>query len=392
MADRAPRAVMGKWNVNGRTFPLLIAIGVLNHIVLTGSRVTVSLYALSLGASPLVVGTLMGLYAFLPMLLAVGAGRLSDRIGARRPMLVGSCGIVVGILLPCALPGTAALYASTSLIGVSFMCFQVAMQHVTGSIGAHEDRPRNFGLLALGYSISSFAGPLIAGIMIDQVSFVATFALLAVFPLAPLFVLARNLLALPGPQPEHARMAPTSILELLANSHMRRIFIVNGLISVAWDLHSFFIPIYGASIGLSALRIGLILSVFAAATFTVRLFMPWIARRLSEFEVLTYALFVAGAAYALYPFASSPGVLMVLSFALGMSLGSAQPMVMSLLHSIAPPGKMGEAVGVRMSIVNASTFAVPLVFGAVGTGLGLGPVLWSVGAVLAGGGLFARRR
>jgi MFS family permease len=382
---------MKRVSLSERTFPALIVLGVLNHMVLTGSRVTVSLYALALGATPLVVGTLMGLYAFLPMLLAVGAGRLSDRIGARRPMLAGSWGVALGVLLPAVLPGTTSLYFSTALIGVAFMCFQVAMQHVTGSMGEPADRPKNFGLVALGYSISSFVGPLVAGIMIDQVSFRATFVLFAVCPLVPIVVLTRNLLTLPGPGHDKAKVVASGIADLLRNRHMRRAFIVNALLSMAWDLHSFFIPIYGESIGLSALRIGVILSVFAAATFVVRLFMPWIARRLTEFEVLTRALFVAGAVYAAYPFATSPSVLMVLSFTLGLALGSAQPMVMSVLHNVAPPGRMGEAVGVRMSIVNASTFAVPLVFGAVGTSVGLGPVLWSVGAALAGGGLFARR-
>jgi MFS family permease len=378
-------------SLNERSFPALIVLGVLNHMVLTGSRVTVSLYALSLGATPLVVGTLMALYAFLPMLLAVGAGRLSDRIGARRPMLFGSWGVALGVVLPSIIPGTAALFFSTALIGVAFMYFQVAMQHVTGSMGEPVDRPKNFGLLALGYSVSSFAGPLIAGLMIDQVSFRATFLLLTLCPLVPIFVLTRNLIVVTGPTSARAGVIAGGIVELLSNRHMRRAFIVNALLSMAWDLHSFFIPIYGASIGLSALRIGIILSVFAAATFVVRLFMPWIARRFTEFEVLTRALFVGGAVYAAYPFATSSEVLMALSFFLGLALGSAQPMVMSVLHTVAPPGRMGEAVGIRMSIVNASTFAVPLVFGAVGTGIGLGPVLWSVGVALAGGGLFARR-
>ena len=66
-------------------------------------------------------------------------------------------------------------------------------------------------------------------------------------------------------------------------------------------------------------------------------------------------------------------------------------MVMSLLHALAPVGRMGEAAGVRMSIVNASTFAVPLLFGAVGATVGIAPVFWAVGAVLAGGGWLARR-
>jgi hypothetical protein len=45
-----------------------------------------------------------------------------------------------------------------------------------------------------------------------------------------------------------------------------------------------------------------------------------------------------------------------------------------------------------MSIINASTFAVPLLFGAIGSSVGIGPVFWLVGGALAGGGFFARRR
>jgi len=177
----------------------------------------------------------------------------------------------------------------------------------------------------------------------------------------------------------------------MRNPQLKRVFIVNALLSMAWDLHTFFIPIYGATIGLSASRIVVILASFAAATFAVRLMMPRIARSFTEFQVLTAAMFIAAATYALFPFVASAGALMVLSFALGLALGSAQPMVMALLHSIAPAGRMGEAAGVRMSIINASTFAVPLLFGAVGSTLGLAPVFWSVGAALAGGGWFARR-
>jgi len=373
-------------------FVALISLGILNHMVMAGSRVTVSLYALSQGATPLVVGILTGLYAFLPMLLAVAAGRLSDRIGVRRPMLVGSCGIALGAALPWLWPGLVSLYFTTSLIGASFMLFQVATQNATGDFGEPSERAKNFSLLALGYSISGFCGPLLAGFLIDHASFGATFGVLSLLPLVPVIALARGAPALPAHHPQRAHPAGGGVVALLSNRRMRRVFVVNGLLSMAWDLHTFFIPIYGARIGLSASRIGVILASFAAATFAVRLLMPRIARRFSEFEVLTAALFVAGLAYTIFPFVDRVGSLMMLSFTLGLALGSAQPMVMSLLHSMAPAGRMGEAAGVRMTIVNASTFAVPLLFGAVGSTLGLAPMFWSVGAALAGGGVLTRRR
>jgi MFS family permease len=288
----------------------------------------------------------MGLYSFLPMWLAVGAGRLSDRIGVRRPMLAGSLGIALGVVLPRVFPGLPALFASTSLIGASFMLFQVAAQHATGALGPPTERAKNFSLLALGYSISGFCGPLLAGFLIDHADYGSTFLVLALLPLVPALVLAHGALALPSPHQPHVRPTPGGIAELLRDRHLRRVFAINALLAMSWDLHSFFIPVYGARIGLSASRIGIILAAFAAATFAVRLLTPWIVRRFTELEVLSSALFVAGCALRHVPVrrqsVASDG-----APTLGFAPGSGQPMVMSLLHSLAPAGAHGEAVGVR---------------------------------------------
>ena len=196
-------------------FAALIALGILNHMVLSGSRVTVSLYALAQGATPLIVGVLSGLYAFLPMLLAVSAGRLSDRIGVRRPMLLGSAGLALGAAVAWALPGLGPLYFTTSLLGVSFMLFQVAAQNATGDFGEPSERARNFSMLALGYSTSGFCGPLLAGFLIDHTSFGTTFGLLALLPLVPVAVLSRGSPALPAHHAEHAQAARGSVTDLL---------------------------------------------------------------------------------------------------------------------------------------------------------------------------------
>ena len=372
-------------------FGVLIGLCVANHVVLAGSRVAVSLDALNHGANAATVGLLLALFAVLPMVFAVPAGRLADRIGVRRPMLVGSCGIALGALLPAIVPGLSALFVTAVLTGVSFMAFQVAAQYTTGELGGAEGRVRNFGLLALGYSTSSIIAPLIVGFGIDHAGFRPTFALMALLPLVPAFVFATDRLVLPGPHPAHKAQPLVRALDLLTHVELRRIFAINGLISMAWELHTIFVPIYGNSIGLSASMIGLILAAFALATFIVRLAMPLIARHLDEHQVLTAALFIAGAVYIAFPFSRSVATLMMLSFCLGLGLGSGQPTVMALLHSHAPPGRMGEAAGIRMSLINSMAVAVPLVFGAIGGTLGLAPVLWSVGVCLTTGGWLTRR-
>ena len=375
------------------TLTAVIALGIVNHTVLTGSRVTLTLEALRQGASTATVGMLLALYALLPMVLAVSAGRLSDRIGVRRPMLMGSASLAVGAAIPLVVPGLTGLFISASLLGVSFMLYQVPAQNATGELGHPADRSHNFSLLALGYSISGFSGPLIAGFTIDHGGFVATFAILAFLPLIPAFVLGRGLLALPGPHPAHAQ-AHTQMggaLELLRHRKLRQVFIINVLLAVAWDLHTIVIPVYGEQRGMSASQIGLILASFGAATFVVRFTMMWVARRAKEHQVLTLALIIAGIVYLLFPFSQSAPTLMMLSFSLGLGLGASQPMVLSLLHTHAPPGRMGEAAGVRMALVQSMAAAVPLTFGALGATLGLKPVFWSVAACLVIGGLLTRR-
>ena len=133
-----------------RTLAALILLGIANHAVLAGSRVIVSLDALSMGASPFTVGVLMALYALLPMVLSVAAGRVSDRIGTRWPMRIGSSLIAIGAVLPIAFPGFPALFASAPLVGVGFMAFQLAAQSATGDVGGLKARARNFTLLSIG--------------------------------------------------------------------------------------------------------------------------------------------------------------------------------------------------------------------------------------------------
>ncbi len=376
---------------DSRTLAALIPIAIANHTVLTGSRVIVSLDALSMGASPFTVGALLSLYAFLPMLLSVAAGRLVDRIGARRPMVVGSIMIGVAAVLPVAFSGLSALFASATLLGAGFMAFQLAAQNTTGGLGGPATRAQNFSLLALGYAVSGFIGPLLAGVTIDHFGFRAAFALFALIPLFPLIVIRSRRLVLPGPHRPIADTPHGGTLVLLRHRTLRRVFAVTALLSLGWDLHTIFVPIYGARIGLSASEIGGVLSSFAAATFIVRFFMPAIARRWRERQVLAVALLIAGAVYFAFPFAEGIGTLLLLSFTLGLGLGSGQPMVLSLLHTHAPAGRVGEAGGVRMSLVNSMAFAAPLVLGAIGASIGLVPVFWSVGACLATGGYLARR-
>jgi predicted MFS family arabinose efflux permease len=370
---------------------LIVFATVLAHSAFNGSRLTISLNALALGESPLTVGLLMSLFAALPMVLAVPAGRLIDRIGVGRPILAAAACLMLAVALPGVFPGIIALHVAAACIGTSFMLFHISVQHAVGEGSSPEERKANFGWLALGFSVSNFAGPTTAGFAIDTLGHARTFLLLSLAALTAFVALFLGRKSFPRLRHDAAGGERHSTFELLRNPELRRVFLITALLAAAWDIFVFVTPIYGNSIGLSASTIGLILGSFALATFVIRAVLPWLSRHMLEWSMITATLCIACVAYALFPLVRTVPLLATIAFLLGLGLGATQPSVMSLIYASAPPGRGGEALGVRSVVLNGSATILPLMFGGVSAALGMVPVFWSMAVTLASGAWFANR-
>src|SRR3954469_19434680 len=97
---------------------LTVLIAFLTHVGFAGSRLAVPLFAVDQGGTPFVVGTVVALYAALPAVLALPAGRLTDRLGFKIPLLFGTGGVFAALMVPFLWPSMAALYFSASLLGL----------------------------------------------------------------------------------------------------------------------------------------------------------------------------------------------------------------------------------------------------------------------------------
>lgn len=363
----------------------LILVALTAHIALAGSRITTSLFALSMHASEFTVGVLIALFSLFPMLCAVPVGRWIDRIGIMRPMMAGCVAMAIGCALPGLIGGLPVLFVATMLIGTGFMVIQVCAQHTVGAVSTQEKRAANYSWLALGFSISGFTGPVLAGLIIDDAPYFAAYLVFGCFAAGAFTLVLFGKLSDMQGHATQDQAESGNAFDLLRLPDMRHIFIVGMLLSSAWDLFTFVLPIHGARSGFAASTIGLILGCFSAATFIIRLAMPLIARRFNEWQVLTGALVLAAICYALFPFMRQPLSLMVVAAILGLAVGSAQPNMLALLHHVAPAGRAGEAVGIRVTIGNACQVFLPLAFGGAGAALGLPVVFWTMTAMIAAG-------
>lgn len=370
-----------------QAFSLLSAIFCLNSFTWRGGKLLIALGALALGADASTVGLLAAAYSFVPMLLSVYAGRISDRIGLRRPILVGAIAMVAAPALPALHLNLATLFLCTLLLGVGQLFIQVSTHNGIGAISTPETRSANYARLQVGASIAAMIGPFIVGVAIDYFGlkpgfWLVAFSAMLIF-LPVLFLPGRLGIRPPGEErPEKGRVA-----DLLASPGLRRSLFTGAVALCGMELFAFYIPIYGNAIGLSATMIGAVLAARASAAFAVRVFMGLLLQRYSAMAVLTATLFVGALGFAVIPLFDNAAVLLVISFVLGLGFGVAAPLTQSMTYANSPPARSGEALGLRILVNKAMQVAIPLAFGGLGTEFGVLAVFWTNAVILLLGGL-----
>src|SRR5687767_11877741 len=208
------------------TVYLVVLLSMLNSIGQRGSKMAVSLYALELDAGSAAVGVLAALFATFPLLLAVHAGRISDRFGVRYPMACGAAVMAAGLALPLAGGGLPALFVSPALIGLGHIFFHVSVHNLVGSLGDAASRTRNFATFALGSSIAAFIGPSLAGFSIELAGFNAAFALLACIALLPALLVITHR-GFVGDTQHEKEVHSRSAFDLLAIPGLRRTLLMS---------------------------------------------------------------------------------------------------------------------------------------------------------------------
>jgi MFS family permease len=399
----------------------LMALAALNYTSSIGCRITVALAGLHAGLSPALIGPMVAGFALIPMFFGVRAGRLVDRIGPQRPMVVGTALIALGAAACALSPHPAVLMASAIFIGLGNMGFHLSMQQAAGELGGGARRTGNFNLLTMSFSISGILGPPLAGFIIDHFGHRAAFAAMAVIAFGimigcRLFPFEKHLprAASAGPHaaPDAAPDAPQTVsqaanaragtrtagasapsippqsawasgMELLGEKPLRRFLIASLTISAGWDAFQFLIPLHAHAIGLSASAVGLSIASFSAGSLTVRLFMSFLLARLSTAQWVMVAMGTCAAAYALLPFSGALPVLMAIAFVLGTGPGIGQPLLMAAMHGAAPAGRGGETAGLRMTLQSTQQIVLPVLLGLLGTVLGVSPLFWLYSGLVA---------
>ncbi|MFZ4759594.1 MAG: MFS transporter [Burkholderiaceae bacterium] len=382
----------GRW----RGLPALIAAQISLHSGITGLRVVGPLLLLSTGGSVAQVGVLIACFAVGPVAIAWWVGGRVDALGYRPPMHV-ALGLTTVALVIAALATVfdgplrfALLCGAGAAGGAAANTGLITLQRTAARMARDATALRgNFAWVGIAPSASNVAGPLAAGLLFDLLGARGAIVGLLAFPL-----LAAAIARAARPPDSPAQATTTSRgtpLELLRNPIVRRMLIIDALVTGGWDAHTFLVPTLGHARGLSATAIGVIYGLFGTGVVAVRATIPWFAHRMREPVVLAVSMVATAILFALYSLGESAVFMGACAFALGMTIGLSQPMVLSVLHQSVDEAHRGSVIALRTMSVNLNAVMLPVALGAALAAVGAAPLLWAIAAAIGGGTAAARR-
>ncbi|MEO8026588.1 MAG: MFS transporter [Bryobacteraceae bacterium] len=140
---------------------LIVAVDVLGLTIMIP---LLPFYAEKLGASPFVVGSLIGVYAFCQLISGPLLGRLSDRTGRRPLLLVSQVGTFIGFLVLAFSNSLWLVFLSRIIDGATAGNLSLAQAYIA-DVTAPEDRAKSFGVIGIAFGLGFLIGPAISGFL-----------------------------------------------------------------------------------------------------------------------------------------------------------------------------------------------------------------------------------
>jgi MFS family permease len=376
--------------VNRMVVRTVLMITLCFHTMVSITRPLITLYASHLGAGTFQIGMLTAAFAFFPLIFAIHAGKITDHLGDRIPIILGASGTALGMALPYLVSTMGSLYASQIIVGVSYLFVNISLQNVLGNAATKENRDQYFSMLSMFVSLGGFIGPVIGGYLAEYYSYAFAFLIAAILGILPIvFSLFIPLIRI---RKEKAEAGTSSPLTLLKMPLLRKALATSALVLYSRDIFAAYFPLLAVKFGLTASQIGWIIAIQGLSMVAVRLFLTRLTVKYGRNQILLVSILTAGISFILIPIVGHVYLFGLLSALMGVGLGCGQPLSMTTTYNASPKTRTGEVLGLRLATNRLSQLIAPLIFGMIGTWGGLLSVFYISGVFLIGGAFLTKSK
>ncbi|WP_249869195.1 MFS transporter [Oceanobacillus saliphilus] len=355
-------------------------------IPVSAVRPMTSLFAEDLGASVLEIGVITAFYSIMPIFIAIVTGRFIDKFGEKLPLVLGTIGVTLALILPYLIPELYMLYICLILLGGSQFLALVSVQNGIAKFatsGVKQDKA--IGTFSLFTSIGNTIGPLIGGFVSEHRGFQDTYFILSIISIVSL--VCGILVIQKKSQTDKKNIESISVKKIVSIKGLKRIIIVSMINLAALDLFYVYYPLYANSQGFSPSKIGLIIMFMALASVIARLFLATAVLKFGRVRVLFAFMLMGAIAYSFIPVFDGFSTIIIVVMILGAGLGMSQPLTILLTYQFAPKNHTAEVLGLRLAGNRLSQVVSPIIFAGVSSLVGLGSI-FVIEAILLGFGAF----
>lgn len=354
---------------------LVLASAIAGVVMLSMNMVAplVPLAAVHDGAAAVVVGLAVGAAGLLPLLMALPAGRLTERLGARRVVLPSLVVIVAGLAAMAGSQSIPALIGGQVLNGLGQFGATLGLQTFVANLPGIRSRNESFAVFGLAASIGSLGGPVLSGVVADRAGISTSFWLaagIAVLGIAGALGLDRRLSAGAGPAGGRGGSLGTAgqilrdpVVPLSLGTTMALLFTDRLFVS--------FYPVLLEGAGLSLATIGLLISMRGLASLASRPTIGALTRRMDRWWLVLGAMVAEAAGMATVPASPALGLQIPAVLLCGLAIGYNQPLGMAIVSDRTPRSQRSSALSIRLGANRLSALTSPILLGAVVGALGL---------------------
>lgn len=359
---------------------MLIVVFVTVFLDMIGFGVVIPLLPLyidSMGGSPRTVGVLFTCFAAAQLLATPLLGRLSDRYGRRRVIVVSLAGNALSMIvfaLATEVRLLPLLFVSRILAGATAGNLS-ACQAAIADVTERNERAQGMGRIGAGIGLGLVLGPVLGGLVSSLGPSAPPLAsgLLALAALCLSIVLMPETRRPDAPGAARARR-PGALLAALTERRFAPLLVLYFLTFIALSTMQVALALLAkARLGWGETEIGYLFGLLGLSTLVVQGgLIGRLTRAFGELNLLQIGAALICAGMLLISFAHRPWHLIVGLTMFGIGIGITNPSVSSLASRFAPPDQQGAVLGVAQSAGGLARAIGPtgagLLFAALGPG------------------------
>lgn len=337
-------------------------------------------YAESLGATGIWLGIIFAGFSLSRGIIMPIIGKISDRKGRRKFILVGLFTYAVISLAYIRVDNVYTLTMVRMIHGLaSAMVIPIAMAYI-GEISPEGREGSYMGSFSVSLFLGMGFGPLIGGLLKDMLGMASAFYAMAFLSTISFLVCLLFL-----PELNTRKTYKSSFRNVIKNDICKALVVFRGINSLGIAIVMAFLPLFASEIRLTSSQIGAIITTNVLLTALLQKPFGTIADKYNKLAMIIAGSVIAAISLFMVPFAKNfvelLAIISIMGFGGGISMPAATAMVVAAGRELG----QGSVMGIFNMAMSAGMIAAPLISGVVMDAFGLKEVFYVAGCISLAG-------